>query len=539
MRALESLACALFLTACTAISGNKVVPTVGSDREPVSALTELDSNLIPLLTQPLNGRQLKIYKIAFDGTLNDATRKPADERPTVVAHIAQLISAKDDINSRYYPGPGMHNPTYINVPDAALGYTSAKTAQEAEHDLIEQATKWVAADPNVEIRVFVTGFSRGAATARHFMNIVTRDWGHGVDCKQCSDGNSPEFFAVLYDTVATFQMESLDLSLPPSVNFLIHVVAIDEFRPEFEPLIDAEYRPGREVPSKYESALPIVASERERHQSWRFHLIEVPGSHSDIGASYPEGVGDVYREMTEIWLRSFGLIQQNCWELLNDPYSAGKHDSRGWLDKLRFAPSPNSARSVSRATYVERAQVLSEEVERTLKKRLDSLVEANFRRTEGIMQIRREQPSLRMEIVRHGQSLVLLDLQSPYADRRSFRYEVREGVRRASFRYLHPFEVNQTDVVLNDDIWSRLKDGMPSVLSYGVLRTPDGGIYISADVDGVFVSVTKGNEGPTKTISSAQFNCARGPDGTLESPWKAFVLTPESSSAVPAIVKSP
>jgi hypothetical protein len=504
---------ALLLAGCTLISGSKIVPTVGSDRATVSEATDRLAGKIPSIKYAFNGRLLKIYRVAFDGTLNDAARVPSDERETIVAHIAKIIKA-----DQYYPGPGMQDPHSINVADAAVGYSSARTAQQAETAFLAQAAQWVKDDPTVEIRVFVTGFSRGAATARHFMNIVTRDW---RGCSGCSASNSPEFFAILYDTVATFQMESLKLSLPPSLNFLIHVMAADEPRVDFKPLVDVEYQRG----------WPEAAGTNEVYESQRLHLMVLPGSHSDIGAAYPEGVGDVYRDMTEMWLHELGLIKQNCWESFDDPYVAGKHDSRGWLDVLTFTASPNSSRSIPRQAYVERAQALDEANRQTIELRLHYLEEASAFHGEGTATNKIEKPALRMMLRRHGQNLALLELDSPGADRNSFKYEVVKGVRQISFHYLPPVEDFGTKVVLNDDIWSRFPEGTPVVLAYTVLKTPQGRIYVSADVNGVSMGAEQWNDGPSKVISDVRNECARDADGTLVSPFQTITFSPNATAA--------
>lgn len=491
------------------VSGNRVVPAVGLDRSTASAAAE-KLPFIPLMTHPLNGRSVKVYKVAFDGTLNDVARIDSEERPTIVAHI------KERIGARYYPGPGMQSPHFRNFPDALLGYSSAAIAERAEKDFFEQASQWLAVDPNVEIRVFVTGFSRGAAIARHFMNNVTRDW---LACSNCSSNSGPEFFAVLYDTVATFQKEALELSLPPSVNYLIHVVAKDEPRPDFVPLLDIED----------EGDALTVGRQAKSFESKRVHLLALPGSHSDIGAAYPEGVGDVYRIMTEIWLHELGLIRQNCWESFTDAFVAGKHDSRGWLDMLRFAVAPNSSKSAPRKFDTKRAQAITPQRRRAINLRLEQLENANVLRGEGTIVFTVLKPSVSITLERHGQDLKLLGVQPEYIDPASLRYREVEGVRRLTYRYFPPHDQTESNIVLSDDVWSRLSEYRPSVLSYTQLETPKGNTYISVDVDGTSIIPQEAKSGAVTNITDVRYQCDRSSDGTLVSPLKVFNFSDDAA----------
>ena len=489
---------------CSLISGDKAVPAVGDDRSTAFLANESLTGKIPVMTHATSGRALFLYKVAFDGTMNDAARVPVDERPTIVAHIRDLTGA------HYYAGPGMQEPHSISVRDAAIGYTSAPTAERAERDFFAELSSQVAANPNSEIRVFVTGFSRGAATARHFMNIVTRDW---ANCAGCTASNRPEFFAILYDTVATFQMELLQLSLPPTVNFLIHVVAADEPRIDFRPLIDVES----------DDALVAESEGGNRFESARIHLLVLPGAHSDVGASYRAGVGDAYRSMSEMWLHSMGLIKQSCFELNNDPFVAGKHDSRGRLDALILTAAPNSSDSVSRTAYRERTQTLDESARQEMIARLNELESAESE-VGGMMISRREQPPLRMVLLRQGRNISLVSLNSADFDAASFKFEVVKGRRQISLRSSPPYSDRLTLIDLDDNIWRRLHDGAASQLSYGLYNDRQGGIHIAIDVDGVLVSADQWHDESGKDVPHVQDQCVRDSDGTLVPPIKVFIL---------------
>ncbi|ERH65998.1 hypothetical protein N172_16075 [Pantoea dispersa EGD-AAK13] len=185
----------------------------------------------------------------------------------------------------------------IDYFDAATGRSSMAIAADAEKKFYAQARIWLKQNPETDIRVFVTGFSRGAATARHFINIVSNHWGQYFN----SDINSPRFYALLYDTVATGQQDRLILNIPQDVDYLVHFVAIDEARNWlFIPTID-------------EDKTPLLRGV-QFFPTNRINTIYLPGSHSDIGASYSKGIGDLYITLTEQFLYMMGLAQTNCWE---------------------------------------------------------------------------------------------------------------------------------------------------------------------------------------------------------------------------------
>lgn len=103
---------------------------------------------VPLITAPEPGKRIHIYKIAFDGTMNDRLRIPLDERETLVARIARTTGAI------YYPGAGMQGRDISNY-DAATGTSSMEIASCAAREFYDQAEKWYNQDSHSEIRVLL------------------------------------------------------------------------------------------------------------------------------------------------------------------------------------------------------------------------------------------------------------------------------------------------------------------------------------------------------------------------------------------------
>jgi len=284
------------LCAGSPFSGNRPVPVTEIDRNKIEDIKWLFSS-IPLITHEIGGRPVQIYGVAFDGAMNDKEYTPDNMRESLAAHIHEQI--KEQIEARYYHGPGTQN-GLRGLYDAATGDSSSDIAQKAKRCFLKLAEQWLKEEPNTEIRVFVTGFSRGAAIARHFMNLVEQDW---QDKKY--PASTLYFYAMLFDTVATGQKETLQLSLPASLDYLIHIVALDESRTLFRHTIDEEY---------IDLSSPGVAhSPIKQFPVSRINLVELPGSHSDIGTTYPTGIGGVYRDLAEQILYEMGLMQKHAW----------------------------------------------------------------------------------------------------------------------------------------------------------------------------------------------------------------------------------
>lgn len=499
---LAALAATIALSGCSFISGSRPIAVTESDRDLLEANEKAITFNIPFLRAPINEGAVDVYKVAFDGTMNDAADVPPGERSTLVAHIAQKIDAK------YYPGPGKQNLYFLNWLDGATGFTSRRIAEQAEKDFFSHASTWLASNPNGEIRVFITGFSRGAAIARHFMNVVERDWSTSP-VGMAHPEKSPHFYALLIDTVATGQMESLQLSLPKSLDYLVHMIAKDEPRSLFVPVIDTE-DPGPDFTS-FMHGIP-----------GRVNVAWMPGAHSDLGASYSDGIGDMYREMAEQLLSRFGLLAQNCWESRVDPSAFGKHDSRGVIDRLVGSGAPNSERSVPRLFYPVPVQKMSAEERRAIYARLSQLIMANAERNVGTLSIRSQEKNLVFRVRREDQDLRVESTATPYMDLSSIKFYIQDGLRRLDFQYLDPGKRNISSLVITDDIWKRLPQGEVATLSYETLRS-GGKSYLETHVNDVLVRSIEVKE-DSQRIHTDTTHCKIDESGTPVSPIQVFIF---------------
>ena len=114
----------------------------------------------------------RLFVASFDGTGNDAINDP--EHRTNVFRINDAINRNGDarIHSEYLAGPGTQRDFPSRIWDGATGYTYDRRTEEMYRRFIEQAARWKAADPQADIRIVETGFSRGAEQAAGFARLV-------------------------------------------------------------------------------------------------------------------------------------------------------------------------------------------------------------------------------------------------------------------------------------------------------------------------------------------------------------------------------
>ena len=296
----------------------------------INAISKMDDTFLPALAhQDKDTQNKRVYVIAFDGTWNDRENikemERLNERPTNPAQLEKLLSEQYDghfLDGKYYEGVGTRDNEVSRLVSGATGHGTEERAERAFKDFQEKATQWLKEDPNAQIHVFVTGFSRGSASARHFLNLldergVPADKGHLRYADNPYSDTAPskqervysEYLrapgsitssALLYDTVATGQENVVKLGIPPSTYFVVHITSQDENRSTF-PLTSIS---GQKPQGPIEEA--------------RYKTISLPGVHSDIGGGYPEGVGKLGKYLGEQTLYKLGFDI----ELGSPPYEA-------------------------------------------------------------------------------------------------------------------------------------------------------------------------------------------------------------------------
>ncbi|RRU11961.1 DUF2235 domain-containing protein [Stenotrophomonas sp. 278] len=221
----------------------------------------------------------RLYVAAFDGTGNDAAKDPL--HATNVSRIDEQIKAlsvsDSQVHVRYLEGPGTQRNPFNRVLDGALGYTYEERLERMYADLTEKANDWYRADPDTQIRVFSTGFSRGASQAAGFTNLLHERGIVDLDSRTIgADGQitytrhiappglTPQAVG-LFDPVATGFPEKFDRRLAPSVVSGFQITAMDEVRAKFRN--DQIIAPGLS-------------------EDGRFLNVQVAGAHADVGGGY-------------------------------------------------------------------------------------------------------------------------------------------------------------------------------------------------------------------------------------------------------------
>ncbi|HTD06806.1 phospholipase effector Tle1 domain-containing protein [Undibacterium sp.] len=449
-----------------------------SDKEYIENLAFNVVAGVPMITAPLDDRPVKIYVVAFDGTLNDRERVNPSERPTAVAEIARKLESDQKLSPmvhvEYHPGAGMQGPI-TNPADAAIGYSGTRVAETSVTSFYKQASAWLKENPRTEIRVFVTGFSRGAATARHFMNRVDSTWSeHFGNAGAPSNEPSPRQYAVLYDTVATYQ-EQLELGLPASVDYLVHFIAFDEVRNKFIPVHDVD-------PNFLLVPTSSINGIGRTFKSDRMTVVLMPGAHSDIGTSYRSGIGAYYLSITEQLLHDMGLTETNCWELPGDVFNAGMHDSRGLLDRFVGTAAPDEI-LVSREHMARQSAKLTPEARTRLRGRVSRLMMAGADGQHFSTRYTSRTESIAFSLKKLGDSLEIISPIDKYIAPDSVRFFVDIAhQRRLAYRLVN--SADTSSFIITDRMWNMLQEGATSELSLSVL-THERAVTVSFYVDGI------------------------------------------------------
>lgn len=223
----------------------------------------------------------RLYIAMFDGTGNDAINDP--EHQTNVGEFKDQIEALQlndpHVRRGYVEGPGTQENLPTRAWDGIRGYTYEAKLEDMYEKFIDQSSKWLKEDPQAQIRIIATGFSRGAEEAAGFARFVHERGVQNIDLMDRTGHTGPPIFSglplvapgqipqavALFDPVGTGVPKEHSRQLPPSVVSGIQIVARDERRNLF---------PSTQI-------IPQGFSE-----DGRFLGVTVPGAHSDIGGSY-------------------------------------------------------------------------------------------------------------------------------------------------------------------------------------------------------------------------------------------------------------
>ena len=207
------------------------------------------------------GDPMGLALYAFDGTWQDMRAKSNDV-DTNVAKLFDVYKVPDKLGKYYYPGVGTD--WYTKIPCGITGCGGQNRIRDATADLV---TSWYSGDRVIDI----IGFSRGAAVARAWANVINKE--AFLDPRTGKTVKPEIRFMGLFDTVASFGIPGnaidigYDFSVPPNVRTVRHAIARDEPRGTF--------------PSMRISSDDCPPDNRIVEK-------EFDGSHSDIGGGYED-----------------------------------------------------------------------------------------------------------------------------------------------------------------------------------------------------------------------------------------------------------
>lgn len=229
---------------------------------------------------------LGLYLVAFDGTGNYKGRSPA-------TNVERLFSAYRR-KANYYPGVGSR--WWSKISGGLHGLGGEARIENAWTDLVKHYKNMTDAEM-AQDPIDIIGFSRGAALARHFANIINqrgdprrykreiRTYQSGqwitTQREQMSGCPMPVRFLGIFDTVASFGMPGdrsnpgFDLSIPQNVKNVRHATARDEAR----------------------SLFPLT---RIKGTTTRIEKM-FPGVHSDVGGGYGDNKDIQYGPLLWMW----------------------------------------------------------------------------------------------------------------------------------------------------------------------------------------------------------------------------------------------
>lgn len=238
----------------------------------------------------------RLFVASFDGTGN-SKREPdkltnialVDEQIRSYARVAEDRLGYVPIHAGYVAGPGTQG-GLSGLIDAAYGGSYEARIEDMYLQFVVQAQKWLIENPDADIRIIATGFSRGAEQAAGFTRLVEERGiqdptdamfernADGLIIGQVIYPNPPLRAAgqviqaaALFDPVGTGAPRQNDRRLAESVVSGFQITAMHERRDLFQGTWITDF-----------GATP----------DGRFLNVSVAGAHSDIGGGYRrDGLG--------------------------------------------------------------------------------------------------------------------------------------------------------------------------------------------------------------------------------------------------------
>ncbi len=253
---------------------------------------------------------------AFDGTGNSNDMNDPAMKDSNYSNVWRFSEAYDDGNARYVSGVGtVHkdvkhgdivpdtyakgklldwltpfDPLYVN--DMGGNYSGPARIKRMMLYLQEEAN---AMADNESMDIDIVGFSRGAAEARQFANMITAATKNGAyryndpetGAAQCQKVNFR--FMGLFDTVLStnFSGQSYQMAIPGEFSHVVQAVALNEYRSSSK----AEFMLRNPKPhSMHWGGFPLQSIGQSSSTPGKVRLeMGFLGAHADIGGGYAAG----------------------------------------------------------------------------------------------------------------------------------------------------------------------------------------------------------------------------------------------------------
>jgi hypothetical protein len=227
-----------------------------------------------------------VFFAAFDGTNNDMNDLSGDPQSTNVGQLWDQYKVGGDkhLHGGYYAGLGTKGkPTKETWLPPAVTLGAIETAKKAYEDFAREASDWLNDYPRGTVTVVLAAFSRGAASAVIFSQLLYK---RGLVLPYPSGkvliqpGKASISAGVLFDPVAT-GVEG-NLAFPPNVKNVVAIKALNEYRRFFKAVNYSKQKAGVTTIGMY-------------------------GNHCDIGGGYDNGLGALSLEAATKFLQKSGL----------------------------------------------------------------------------------------------------------------------------------------------------------------------------------------------------------------------------------------
>lgn len=267
-------------------------PLSQEDRDTVKAIQRRIATMKPKrIDDPKNPNLVQI-ELAFDGSGED--RETQD--PAIESNPARLDDAFRG-PKHYERGVGSEqNDSFAhraqNDYEFVTGAGFQKRVDGAYAWLVNEVNSIKGGNPNAQVVLVVTGFSRGAAEARAFTNELNAR-GIPVNASKQPDGTFKQHYEtphvgvmVLFDTVQMTAGKHEDTTIPANVDNVLHITARDEKRTTF----------------------PLTrATDPNRPDDNRITEVAMPGSHGDIGGGRPNAYTQVSEQLARQYMVNAGV----------------------------------------------------------------------------------------------------------------------------------------------------------------------------------------------------------------------------------------